>query len=484
MTNKVDNLEARARNLGAGQEDTVGVPRDGFSDPSGEFPKRDYFFSSSVNKAAKGEKVNNLDIGGGDLDISIDMPSQKPSMFPHNDTNETPSGHVIEYDDTPGGERILLKHRTGAGVEMRADGTVVVVSKNKRIEVTGSDHTAIIEGDGDLIYKGSLNLRVSGDYNLDVGGDFKVNVAGDIKESIKGRHNKTVGKDQNYTIRGSRGSQVVGMNTETLLGSSNVLVKGDQKNYVEGDIEMLSSNTITQTAVKEWVVASSVAGISARHISVIGHKGTIGGSTIDYYGKTYGGMPGGVTNLATFYGTLVGKATEANHADYAIKSSIAEYASGAAKSLVAAKEKPTTISPPSPIPGIMTYLPLAPTAPLPNPAIVEMQLSTSNYGIRNVEVDPLLKEKISRSDDYKGLFNEDPSIHEIRSKLRDTAHFNNNAFTSFLVSENKLNKDFKKNIPRNIGRSANKKGTIHFGTTTLGNNPADTRSKRFKVNTK
>ena len=43
MTNKVDNLEARSRNLGAGQEDTVGVPRDGFSDPSGEFPKRDYF---------------------------------------------------------------------------------------------------------------------------------------------------------------------------------------------------------------------------------------------------------------------------------------------------------------------------------------------------------------------------------------------------------------------------------------------------------
>ena len=484
MTNKLDNLDARTKFVGEGQEASVGVPKDGFADASGEFPNREYFFGSSINKAAKGEKINNLDLGGGDFGVSIDIPSQKPSQFPYNQVQETQSGHSIEVDDTPGGERILLKHRTGAGVELRADGTVLIVSKNQKIEVTGGDHTTIIEGEGNLVYKGNLNLTVSGDYNVDVEGNYNLNIAGDKKEDIKGRHTKTVNKDQNYTIRGSRGSQVVGMNTETMLGDNNVIVAGKQQNLVQGNIEILTGSSLITTAVAEWVAASSTANITARHVSMIGHKGTIGGPLIDYYGKTYGGMPGGLTNLSTFYGTLVGKASESIHADYAILSSISEFAQGAATAIIAKKEAPCVVKPPSPKPGIMPFIPVPPTAPLPNPAIIETQLATSNYGIRNVVVDSKLADKISKSDDYKGLFNFDPTIHEIRSKLRDPANFDNGGFTSYLVSEGKLNKDFKKNIPRNIGRSASKKGTIRFGINTLGNNPADTRSKRFKVNTK
>ena len=66
--------------------------------------------------------------------------------------------------------------------------------------------------------------------------------------------------------------------------------------------------------------------------------------------------------------------------------------------------------------------------------------------------------------------------------MRDPANFNNGGFTSYLVAERKLSPNFKQNMPKNIGRSASKKGTIRFGNNILGNNPADTRSKRFKVN--
>ena len=484
MTNKVDDLDSRILASGEGAEETIGVPIAGFVDPSGEYPNREYFFGSSVNKAAKGEKINNLSIGGGDYGVSIDIPTQKPSQYPYNQVQETQSGHAIEIDDTPGGERILIKHRTGAGVELRADGTVVIVSLNQKIEVTGGDHTTIIEGEGNLVYKGNLNLTVSGDYNVDVGGNYNLNVAGDKIEKIKGRHTKTVDRDQNYTIRGARGAQVVGMNTETLLDDHNVIVAGKQNNFVQGNIELLSGSSLITTAVGEWVAASSTANITARHVSIIGHKGTIGGPLVDYYGKSYGGFPAGVTNLATFYGTLVGKAADAIRADYSMFASISEFAATSVLSLVSGVIGPVELLPPVPIPGIMPFIPIPPTAPIPNPMIVELQLSTSNYGIRNVSVDPALKDKISKSDDYKDLFNFDPTIHEIRSKLRDPSNFNNGGFTSYLVAEGKLNKDFKKNIPKNIGRSANKKGTVRFGINILGNNPADTRSKRFKVNTK
>jgi hypothetical protein len=491
MTNFSDEYLARIKpdGSGIGKEVTEGVPKQGFVDASGEFPKREYFYDTSINKAATGEKQNNLSMGGGDVGVDLDLPDQEPSIFPFNQIQETPSGHSFEMDDTPGGERVLIKHRTGAGIELRADGSVLISTRRQRVEVVGGDSKVIVEGQGDLVYKGNVNLRVDGDFNIDVGGDYNINVAGDKKEEIKGRHTKTVNRDQNHTIRGTRGTQVVGQSVDTVLGDRYQVTKGDMKMYTQASTEILTGTDLITTAVNEWVCAASTANVTARTVSMIGHKGTFGGPMHDYYGKTYGGLPGGITNLSTFYGTLVGRATEAIHADYAIQSSFAQFATsakGAMQSITAVKEggpKPT-ITIPTPKMGIMPYLPVPATAPLPNPAIVELQLSTSKYGIRGVSIDSELENKIKKSDDYKELFSHDPSIHEIRSKLRDTANLNNGEFTSYLVGEGKLNSDFKKNLPTNIGRTASRKGTLRFGMELIGNNPADTRSKRFKVNTK
>ena len=484
MTNFSDEYLTRINTSGEAKEVTQGVVKEGFADPSGEYPKREYFYDTSINKAATGEKVNRLAVGGGDIGVDLDIPNQEPSIFPFNQVQETPSGHSFEMDDTPGGERVLIKHRTGAGIELRADGSVLISTRKQRVEVVGGDSKVIVEGEGDLVYKGNVDLRIDGDFNVSVGGDYKLDVAGDKIEEIKGRHTKTVNRDQNHTIRGTRGTQVVGQSVDTVLEDRYIVTKGNLNLFTEATTELLSGQDLITTAVNEWVAAASTANITGRTVSMIGHKGTFGGPQHDYYGKTYGGLPGGVTNLSTFYGTFVGRATEAIHADYAIKSSFSDFAKGAKASLKAKKEAPCVVNVPTPKMGIMPYAPMPPTAPLPNPAIVELQLSTSDYGIRAVSVDSKLKEKILKSDDYKELFSHDPSINEIRSKLRDPANLNNGEFTSFLVSEGKLNSKFKNNMPTNIGRSASKKGTLRFGNELLGNNAMDTRSKRFKVNTK
>src|SRR5210317_526729 len=240
MTNNLDNFKNRSVYISEGQDETEGVPADGFADATGEYPKRDYFFGTSINKAAVGAKVNNLSIGGSEYGVDFDLPEQRPSEYPHNQVSESPSGHVIEIDDTPGGERILIRHRTGSGVELRADGSVLISSQRQKVEVVAGDETVIVEGVGNLVYKGNLNLRVDGDFNLDVGGNYNVKIAGDTTEEIKGRHTKVVNRDQNYTIRGSRGEQVVGMATTTVLEDANFIVKGKESHFVEGDIEITS----------------------------------------------------------------------------------------------------------------------------------------------------------------------------------------------------------------------------------------------------
>jgi len=486
MTNFSDEYRVRVGtdNAGLGKEVTEGIPREGFADPSGEFPKREYFYDTSINKAATGETVNRLSIGGGDIGVDLDLPDQEPSIFPFNQIQETPSGHSFEMDDTPGGERVLIKHRTGAGIELRADGSVLISTRKQRVEVVGGDSKVIVEGEGDLVYKGNVDLRIDGDFNVSVGGDYNIDVAGDKKEEIKGRHTKTVNRDQNYVIRGTRGNQVIGQSVDTVLGDRYIVTKGNNNMLTEATTEILTGQDLITTAVNEWVSAASTTNMAARSLTAIGQKGTFGGPNHDYYGNTYGGKPGENTNLSTFYGVFVGRATEAIHADYAMKSTEAKFAEGAAKALKASAVKTVVLPPAIPKEGIMPYNPLEPTAPLPTTDITEMLLSTSQYGIRQIGVDPELADKIKRSDDYKELFSHDPSIHEIRSKLRDRANHDNDEFTSFLVGEGKLNSSFKKNLPTNIGRSASKKGTVRFGSELLGNNPADNRSKRFKVNTK
>ena len=74
----------------------------------------------------------------------------------------------------------MIRHRTGSGVEMRADGTVVYGSTNNTVRVTARDEKVIVEGDGEIVYNGNLSMRVAGDFDLEVGGDFNVNVIGEV----------------------------------------------------------------------------------------------------------------------------------------------------------------------------------------------------------------------------------------------------------------------------------------------------------------
>lgn len=482
MTTETDNLKNRLATIGEARENSEGIAADGFIDASGEYPRQGYFFGNSINKSAKGETVHNLKSFGGDTAVETITTEQNPSQYPHSQVSETPAGHVWLVDDTPGGERVLIKHKSGSGIELRADGSVLFSSVDKKVEVTGDDHTVIVEGEGNLIYKGNLTVKVTGDYNLEVGGNINVTTAGNKTETINHNHIKNVDGNQNYVIKGSRGSQVVGTNTDTILGENNLLVKGEQKNFVEGNVEFTSGGSLVTTAALEWAASSQTTNISGMNISVMGAKGTIGGQLVDHYGKAFAGPPGGSgAGGTTFYGTLIGKAQEAITSDFANKA-------GWAKQADAAKSAPYGPSgSPGSYPTVMPFATIPTTAPMPSAALVIPHLSISNYAIRNVQIDTTIDDpnslisKILKTDDYQDLFDRDPTIHEIRSKLRDPANLKNSKFTSNLVSEGKLSSQFSNTAPKNIGRVEGQYGNSKIGQQIIGNNPLDKKSKRFKI---
>lgn len=487
MTTKEDNIVKRIQTLGEGQENTLGVPRTGFSDASGEYPSQEYYFGTSINKSAKGETSTKLYSSGGDKNVSIELPDQKPSQYPFNQVQQTASGHSWEIDDTPGGERIIMKHRTGAGLELRADGSVLFSAVNKKVEVTGGDHTVIVEGDGNLVYKGNLNVRVTGDYNLTVDGNINVDVAGNKEEAVHGSYTGIFDNNHNSTIKGSQSSRVVGTHTQTLLSDNYVFVKGDQNNWVQGDVELTSGNRLVTTAESEWAASSETTNITGLTVSVLGTKGTIGGTLVDHYGKVYSGPPNGAGNGGTtFYGTLVGRAAEAITADFANMAGNSHYAKVAPAKLGTA-DNAKAKGEPKKYNTIFPFIETPPDAPEPTTELIAPHLAVSNFAIRKVIVDTdiddpnSLVSKILKTDDYKDLFDRDPTIDEIRSKLRDPANFNNKEFTGNLVAAELLSSDFAKATEGKIGRTSNRQKQKKFGFKPLGSNPTDLRSKRFLV---
>lgn len=493
MTTTKDNITKRIQVLGEGKEETIGVPQTGFADATGEYPSQEYFFGTSTNKSAKGETSTQLYSSGGDKNVSIEFPDQKPSQYPFNQVQQTPSGHSWEIDDTPGGERIIMKHRSGSGLELRADGSVLFSSVNKKVEVTGGDQTVIVEGEGNLVYKGNLNVRVTGDYNLTVDGNFNVDVAGNKDEAIHGVYTGTFDRSHNSTIKGSQSTRVVGTHTQTLLNDNYVFVKGDQNNWVQGDVELTSGGTLTTTAETAWAASSETTNITGITVSVLGTKGTIGGTLVDHYGKVYSGPPEGAGNGGTtFYGTLVGKAAEAITSDFANHAGYADYARYAKTAGFRPGEgdqvKGTDEAlEPKKYKTIFPFVETPPDAPEPTTELIAPHLSISNFAIRGVVVDTeptdpdSLVSKILKTDDYEDLFDRDPTIDEIRSKLKNPSNFKNSNFTGKLVAAGLLSSEFALATKGKIGRTSNTSPQKKFGLKGLGNNVSDVKSKRFLV---
>ena len=136
----------------------------GFSDPEGNFPR--YINAPDVNKLARG--INQISYT---VDSSISEPASKyAAVYPFNHVRETESGHIKEYDDTPGAERIRERHRSGTLYEIHPSGDKVVRVVGKNYEIIASDHSVRIGGNAKIIVDGNVDMKVGGSFKVASGG--------------------------------------------------------------------------------------------------------------------------------------------------------------------------------------------------------------------------------------------------------------------------------------------------------------------------
>ena len=419
---------------------------DGRSDPDGKFPRREYIGVSSVNNIARGTRTKNVYIGGSVPGINLNLKTEATSEYPNNQVKETASGHIIEYDDTYGRERIMMRHRTGSGVEMRSDGTVIISSTANTIRLSLGDEKVIIEGDVEIAYQQNVKMRVGGDFDLDVDGNYNINVQGDKVETIKGSVIQDVGRNYEAAVTKNKSETILGFDNKTVLGDKNIIVKGNVDYTIEGTYENSVKGTLITTSEGNISLTSPDINIAGNDISVISSTGTFGGDNVTLYTKnifaTSGTFTEGVTS-PTFHGDLQGCSTQSLSAN--VSAGIG--GGGHSASNTATNTNQTT---------------------QPTTTRINAILNTSDIGVKEVEVDANMKNIIDRTSNYGGITKHDVTLKRHRSISKDPNTLNNEDYIAAVFSEGILNPAGAVIIPEKTGQVHPKNSTIFRGSSSIG----------------
>ena len=227
----------------------------GFYDPNGTYPK--YKDEPDTNRLA----VNNEDIEHlsltlrkatritgistadfdpfkaadnsqveGSASDTFDQPTiPYAAVYPFNNVYESESGHIREYDDTSGAERIHERHRTGTSYEIAADGSKVEIIKGESYRLLSNKEQVQIQGQSDITIDGRHKLFINksqttdNHYDIQIGRGASINIqvdSGDVNiHTIEGKINMNAGGDYNLKVGGNYTVEVGGNTLETINGT-------------------------------------------------------------------------------------------------------------------------------------------------------------------------------------------------------------------------------------------------------------------------
>jgi hypothetical protein len=237
-----------------------GVPAElsqagGFYDPNGIYPK--YKDEPDVNRLAvnnedlehlsltlrKATRItgiatadfnayknpDNTDVLASDGD-TFDQPEVPyATVYPKNNVYESESGHIMEYDDTSGSERIHQRHRTGTSYEIDASGNKVEIIKGESYRLLSNKEQVQIQGQSDITIDGRHKLFINksqtqdNHYDIQIGAGANINIQvddGDVNiHTVKGKINMNAGGDYNLKVGGNYTVEVSGNTLETIEGT-------------------------------------------------------------------------------------------------------------------------------------------------------------------------------------------------------------------------------------------------------------------------
>ena len=240
----------------------------GFSDPNGVYPR--YAAESDVNRLARNDADNQsltlearktfraasylniptaniLPIADGIVSIdqsegdTWSLPENTyATQYPYGHVYESESGHILEFDDTPDKERILLYHHSGTETEITDKGTTNTIVKDDLNQIIEKNNKVYIKGNKDISIKGRHKIIINADgaannnYDIQVGPNANVNIQvdkGDINmAALNGNVNMFANNDLNMRVGGTY-TLVAGKIIETSQSTTTRTAQGEYHTF-------------------------------------------------------------------------------------------------------------------------------------------------------------------------------------------------------------------------------------------------------------
>lgn len=206
------------------EDRTVNFNTNGFTDPEGKYPLRDFMNEPDTNRLARGviegtnikykDTTRRTDIPIANTIGTYDQPqSAYNTVYPYNKVFESESGHILEFDDSPQGERVNLYHKKGTFIEIDPNGSQInyivgdgyyITERNGNIFINGTCNVTcsgpmniLCQGDANLEVKGQVDAVFHNNVNIGVAKDLNIAVGGDYNVLVEGNYNVEVGKTSN-----------------------------------------------------------------------------------------------------------------------------------------------------------------------------------------------------------------------------------------------------------------------------------------------
>ena len=213
----------------------------GFRDPNNKYPLKEYIGEPDTNRLARGiiegtvikkkDAIRKLGVPKALDNGTWDQPEAPyGAKYPFNKVLETESGHLQEFDDTPGYERINTYHRSGTFSEIDPNGT--------QVNYIVGDNFVVMERNGCLSVAGELNITVSGNANIYARTDANIQV------------------EQNATLTVGQNLDIGVANDIYMSAGGDILIKA------VGDIDIQAAN-INQRADTNYAINGSAVSVAA-----------------------------------------------------------------------------------------------------------------------------------------------------------------------------------------------------------------------------
>ena len=188
-----------------------------------------------------------VDPTADDIKGTYEPASAYAPVYPYNNVYETESGHVKEYDDTPGYERIKERHKSGTQYEIQPNGSKIekIVRDNYQL-VVGHD-TLEVRGNVKIIVSGDANIAVAKNLTAQVGQDMTTIVGGNMEANITGTTSLTGIGDISITQNGIDASLITLKSEYT---KDDIVYKGEIK--LDGNVTVTgTSKLIGETRIAD-----------------------------------------------------------------------------------------------------------------------------------------------------------------------------------------------------------------------------------------